>query len=166
MSGNLGKTSATEHESKWDLTITRVFDAHRQLIFKAWTDPRQVAQWWGPKGFTNPVCEVDARVGGEIRIHMRAPNGVIYPMKGVFEEIVEPERIVFVSSALDEKGNSMFDILNTISFVEQQGKTLLTMQARVLHETAVAPQYLQGMEAGWNQTLDRLGDHLHSANEK
>ena len=73
---------------------------------------------------------------------------------------------MFVSSALDEKGNSMFDILNTISFVEQQGKTLLTMQARVLHETAVAPQYLQGMEIGWNQTLDRLGDHLHSANEK
>lgn len=158
MSANLVNTSAT-NQSKWDLVITRVFDAPRQLVFRAWTDPKQVAQWWGPNGFTNPVCELDVRPGGEIRIHMRAPNGVIYPMKGVFE-IVEPERIVFVSSALDENGNSMFDVLNTITFVEQHGKTSLTMQARVLRETAVAPQYLQGMEVGWNQTLDRLGNHL------
>ncbi len=159
MSANLANTSAT-NQSKWDLVITRVFDAPRQLVFRAWTDPKQVAQWWGPNGFTNPVCELDVRPGGEIRIHMRAPNGVIYPMKGVFEEIVEPERIVFVSSALDENGNSMFDVRNTITFAEKQGKTSLTMQARVLRETAIAPQYLQGMEAGWNQSLDRLGNHL------
>ena len=118
--------------------------------------------WWGPKGFTNPVCELDARVGGEIRIHMRAPDGVVYPMKGVFEEIDEPERLVFISTALDEKGNSMFDILNTVNFVEQRGKTELTLQARVIRATAVAPQYLKGMEAGWTQSLERLGDHLSS----
>lgn len=149
-------------DSKWDLVITRVFEAPRKLVFRAWTDCEQVAQWWGPNGFTNPVCEMDVRVGGALRIHMRAPNGVVYPMTGVFQEIVEPERLVFVSSALDEAGKSMFDVLTTVLFSEQQGKTTLTMQARVISATAQAPQYLQGMEAGWNQSLDRLGAHLAS----
>jgi len=146
--------------AEWDLVITRVFDAPREQVFRAWTDTRHMAQWWGPKGFTNPVCELDVRVGGVIRIHMRAPNGVVYPMSGVFEEITEPERLVFVSSALDENGNSMFDVLNTVTFAEQRGKTTLTLQARVIKATAQAPQYLKGMEAGWSQSLDRLGDLL------
>lgn len=148
--------------SEWDLVMTREFDAPRELAFKAWTDARQVAQWWGPKGFANPVCELDVRVGGAIRIHMRAPNGVVYPMTGVFEEVDEPERLVFVSSALDDQGKSMFDIRNVVSFVEQHGKTVLTLQARVISATAQAPQYLQGMEMGWAQTLDRLGAYLQS----
>jgi uncharacterized protein YndB with AHSA1/START domain len=129
-------------------------------VFRAWTDPKTLAVWWGPKGFSNPVCEVDAREGGEIRIHMRAPDGVVYPMKGVFEEVDEPERLIFISTALDENGNSMFDVLNTVTFAEVGGKTSLTLQARVIKATAVAPQYLKGMEAGWSQSLDRLGDHL------
>jgi len=129
-------------------------------VFRAWTDPKTLAVWWGPKGFSNPVCEVDAREGGEIRIHMRAPDGVVYPMKGVFEEVDEPERLIFISTALDEKGNSMFDVLNTVTLAEVGGKTSLTLRARVIKATAVAPQYLKGMEAGWSQSLDRLGDHL------
>jgi uncharacterized protein YndB with AHSA1/START domain len=146
--------------SKWDLVITRVFDAPRALVFKAWTETRHVAQWWGPKGFTNPVCEMDLRVGGKLRIHMRAPDGVVYPMKGVFEEIVAPARLVFVSSALDGEGKSMFDVLNTVLFAEQGGKTTLTLQARVISVTALAPQYLKGMEMGWTQSLDRLEEKL------
>src|SRR5579872_2745820 len=140
MSANLANTSGT-NQSKWDLVITRVFDAPRHLVFRAWTDPKQVAHWWGPNGFTNPVCELDVRPGGAMRIHMRGPDGVVYPMKGTFEEIDEPNRLVFVSSALDEKGNSMFDIRNTVIFAEQGGKTALTLQARILKTTAQAPQY-------------------------
>jgi len=160
MSANNARVSNTVESAEWDLVITRVFDAPREQVFRAWTDTRHMAQWWGPKGFTNPVCELDVRVGGVIRIHMRAPNGVVYPMSGVFEEITEPERLVFVSSALDENGNSMFDVLNTVTFAEQRGKTTLTLQARVIKATAQAPQYLKGMEAGWSQSLDRLGDLL------
>ena len=77
-----------------EITITRMFDAPRAVVFRAWTDAGQLAQWWGPKGFTNPVCEIDVRVGGAIRIHMRSPDGNIYPMKGEFREIVPPERLV------------------------------------------------------------------------
>jgi uncharacterized protein YndB with AHSA1/START domain len=160
MSERNAKASASLESSEWDLVMTRVFDAPRELVFKAWTDTRHMALWWGPNGFTNPVCELDVRPGGAIRIDMRAPNGVVYPMKGVFDEIVEPERLVFVSSALDEKGKSMFDILNTVTFTEHGGKTSLTLQARVLKANASAPQYLKGMEMGWTQSLDRLGAHL------
>ncbi len=154
--------SIDPQSSEWDLVLTRVFDAPREIVFKAWTDAKQMAQWWGPNGFTNPVCELDVRAGGAMRIHMRGPDGVVYPMKGTFEEIDEPNRLVFVSSALDEKGNSMFDIRNTVIFAEQGGKTALTLQARILKTTAQAPQYLQGMRAGWTQSLDRLGAHLPS----
>jgi uncharacterized protein YndB with AHSA1/START domain len=168
MSANQARISAsatTEH-SQWDLVITRVFDAPRELVFKTWTETKHMAQWWGPNGFTNPVCELDLRPGGLIRIHMRAPNGIVYPMTGVFEEIIVPERLVFVSSALDENGNSMFDVLNAITFAEQQGKTSLTLQARVVKATALAPQYLKGMQAGWTQSLDRLGSLLGSLRDK
>lgn len=162
MSAQNARTSAAGKSSEWDLVITRVFNAPRELVFKAWTDTKHMAQWWGPNGFTNPVCELDLRTGGAIRIDMRAPNGVVYPMKGVFEEIDEPERLVFLSSALDDKGNSMFDVLNTVTFAEQRGKTQLTLHARVVKVTAQAPQYLQGMQVGWTQSLDRLGAHLES----
>ena len=108
---------------------------------------------------------MDVREGGAIRIHMRAPDGVVYPMTGVFQEIVVPERLVFVGSALDDKGNSMFDVLNTVTFAEQRGKTALTLQLRVIKATAAAPQYLKGMEMGWTQSLDRLGALLGSIKE-
>jgi uncharacterized protein YndB with AHSA1/START domain len=166
MSAKHARIDARTESSKWDLVLTRTFDAPRELMFQAWTDPKHVALWWGPDGFTNPVCQVDARVGGEIRIDMRAPDGVVYPMSGRFEEIAEPERLVFISSALDANGKSMFDILNTVLFEEQHGKTVLTLQARVMKATSVAPQYLKGMEMGWTRSLGRLDAYLRSMRTK
>ena len=160
------KSSHVTETAKPDLVLTRIFDAPRELVFKAWTDAKHMTQWWGPKDFTNPLCELDVRVGGAIRIHMRAPDGVVYPMTGVFQEIVEPERLVFVSSALDADGKSMFDILNTVLFAEQRGKTTLTLQARVISATALAPQYLKGMEMGWTQSLDRLAEKLANMRDR
>ena len=143
-----------------ELVLTRVFDAPREVVFKAWTDPKRVARWWGPQGFTNPVCELDARPGGAIRIHMRGPDGTVYPMTGVYQEVVEPERIVFTSAALDEKGHPMFEVLTTVTFAEQGGKTKQILRARVIRRTAQAAPYLAGMEAGWTQSLERLAESL------
>jgi uncharacterized protein YndB with AHSA1/START domain len=153
-------TSSAPSSAAQELVITRVFDAPRSLVFKAWTDPEHVAQWWGPHGFTNPVCELDVRPGGAIRIHMRQPDGTVYPMTGVYQEIVEPERLVFTSAALDKDGKPLFEILHTVTFVEQGGKTTQTMQARVIKTTAAAPPYLAGMEVGWTQSLERLTAYL------
>src|SRR5277367_5272896 len=111
-----------------EFVITREFDAPRELVFKAWTDPKHLAQWWGPRGFTNPVCDWDARPGKAIHVVMRAPNGVDYPMGGEFREIVAPERLVFTSGALDEKGNLLFEFLHTVTFAERNEKTWLTIR--------------------------------------
>jgi uncharacterized protein YndB with AHSA1/START domain len=143
--------------AKRTLVLTRVIDAPRKLVYKIWTDPKHVAQWWGPEGFTNPVCELDAREGGAMLIHMRGPDGVVYPMTGTFHELVEPERIVFSSGALDAGGTPMFEVETTVTFAEHEGKTKLTVEARVTKSTAAAAPSIAGMEMGWTQTIDRLG---------
>jgi uncharacterized protein YndB with AHSA1/START domain len=139
-----------------EITITRMFDAPRALVFKAWTDAAMLAQWWGPKGFTNPRCELDARVGGVIRIDMRAPDGAVYPMQGEFREIVPPERLVFTNMALDANGNAMTAGLTTVTFAEEGGKTKLTLHTRGSALVEQAIPYLQGMEYGWTQSIDKL----------
>jgi uncharacterized protein YndB with AHSA1/START domain len=142
-----------------DLILTRVFDAPPDVLFQMWTDVEHLKHWWGPKNFTNPRCEIDPRPGGSIRIDMRAPDGMVYPMDGTFQTIDAPQKLVFLSRALDARGNAMFEILNTVLFEEQDGKTALTLKAKVVKQTAVAPQYLAGMNQGWNESLDRLADY-------
>src|SRR6202521_2180055 len=115
-----------------ELSIARVFNAPRELVFKAWTDPKQLAEGWGPKSFTNPVCEVDLKPGGALRIVMRAPDGAEYPMKGVFREILEPERLVFTNIAVDTDGNHLLEGLTKVTFAEHGGKTKLTLQTRAV----------------------------------
>jgi uncharacterized protein YndB with AHSA1/START domain len=143
-----------------ELVLTRTIDAPRELVWAAWTDPKHVALWWGPKGFTNPVCELDVRPGGTIRIDMRAPDGTVYPMTGIYQAIDTPARLVFTSAALDEAGKPLFEVLNTVTFAAQGGKTKLTVQAKVVKSTAKAAPYLDGMEEGWKQTIERLAAHV------
>ncbi|MGA2094753.1 MAG: SRPBCC domain-containing protein [Candidatus Acidiferrum sp.] len=162
------KSSSAASEAPQELFLTRILGAPRALVFKAWTDQKQVAQWWGPRGFSNPVCEWDARPGGAIRIHMRGPDGTVYPMGGVFKEVVEPERLVFISTALaDEKSQPLFEIFNTITFEDFHGITKLRLHARLLTaEFKMTPQAaaaLSGMEQGWSESLYRLADHLDAA---
>jgi uncharacterized protein YndB with AHSA1/START domain len=140
-----------------ELVLTRTIDAPRSLVFKVWTDPEHLARWWGPHGFTNPVCEVDVRPGGEIRIDMAGPDGTVHPMKGVFREVVEPERLVFTTTAMeDEQGRPRLETLNTVTFAEHDGKTTLTLRAVVLVAAPEAAGAIGGMEAGWSQSLERL----------
>jgi uncharacterized protein YndB with AHSA1/START domain len=149
-------TAETRPLAEGELTITRTFDAPRALVFQAWTDPQHLARWWGPEGFTNPVCEFDARVGGALRIHMRGPDGMVYPMKGVIREIVAPERLVFSNVAVDAAGKHLLEGLTTVTFAEQNGKTTMTMHSRAAAVAEIGISYLQGMEAGWTQSIDRL----------
>jgi uncharacterized protein YndB with AHSA1/START domain len=142
-----------------ELVLTRIIDAPRELVFRMWTDPVHLAKWWGPRDFTNPVCEIDFRPSGALRIVMRAPDGTDYPMGGVFREIIEPERLVFTNCALDSDGNVLLDGLTTVTFAEQGGKTKLTVQTRATALVPGAARYLEGMQAGWEQTLDGLERH-------
>jgi len=147
-----------------ELEIIRIFNAPRELVWKAWTEEKALASWWGPKGFTNPVCEWDPKPGKSLQIHMKAPDGVVYPMDGTFQEIVKLERIVFVSAALDTKGKRLFEIMNTILFSEEGGKTKLTLRLRPFNITPEGAPYLAGMNEGWNMSLDKLMELLKKLN--
>jgi uncharacterized protein YndB with AHSA1/START domain len=128
----------TEQTADREIVISRVFDAPREVVWQAMTDPQHVIHWWGPRGFTTTIEEMDVRVGGVWKHIMHGPDGTNYPNESVFKEIVKPERIY------------------TVTFTEQGGKTLLTLRARPFNVTAAAAPHLPGMKEGWTQSLERL----------
>jgi uncharacterized protein YndB with AHSA1/START domain len=157
---------ANENAAQFDLVLERVFDAPRELVWKAWTDPALLAEWWGPKCFTNPVCRADVRPGGAIYVEMRAPDGTVYPMKGIYAEVNEPERMVFTSGPVDAQGKPMFEVHTTVTFADVGGKTALKLVAKVLNMTSAdATRHLAGMREGWSQSLDRLNDLVTQSQE-
>jgi uncharacterized protein YndB with AHSA1/START domain len=157
--GRLGVYLA-DQAGRRDLVKVREFAASLKTVFNAWIDPKVMQQWFGPKGFTVPVCEIDPRPGGAMRIHMRGPDGTIYPSEGVILEITESELIIFSSGVLDPSGQKVFEVINTITFFEKQGRTIVTVHASVSSLTAAAAPYLAGMDEGWSQTLARLGSQV------
>lgn len=160
MSSTSTKDSPAEVYVGQEFIITRIFDAPRDLVWKACTEAKQLAQWWGPHGFSAPICEWDARPGNRIYVLMRGPDGTDYPMGGKFHEVVPPERLVTTTGALDDKGKLMFEFRHTLTLVERRGKTTLTMKSRLIKATAAANEYVGGFEAGMTQSLERLGELL------
>ena len=153
-SANAG-TEAADRE----LVFTRVFDAPRELVFEAWTDPKQIAQWWGPKGFTTTIHQMDVRPGGVWRLVMHGPDGIDYKNKIVFLEVVKPERLVYKHEP--EKGSEPVNFEVTVIFAEESGKTRLTM--RMVFPSAAARDHVvqkYGAIEGAKQTLERLAGLL------
>jgi uncharacterized protein YndB with AHSA1/START domain len=155
-----GKKRPADGPAGREIVISRLFPAPRELVFRAWTEADQLARWWGPNGFTNPVCEWDARPGGKIYDVMRAPDGTEYPMGGQFKEITPPEKLVMVCGALDAKGAPMFEFQHTVTFVEKLGATTVTITSRILNATEGSDQYTNGYRMGMTQSLDRLAGIL------
>src|SRR5258708_4416005 len=137
-------------------SLTRQIPAAAVIVFRGWIDARRMAGWVGPQGVINPVCGVEVGVGGAILDHMRAPDGRVYAMRGRFVEIDRPAGLVFMTAALDEEGEPMFEILNTVVFTAVDEGTEISLVARVTSTTPAAPQFLAGMSQGWSQSLDRL----------
>jgi len=136
--------STTTPAVSMEMELTRLIRAPRSLVWQAWTDVDKLQQWWGPKHFTNPRCEIDLR------------DGIVFPMSGEYEQIVPPERLVFLSSALDEQGEPIFTNRNTVVFREVDGATEISIHTRVIDAKAAAWQYLKGMREGWSSSLDKL----------
>ena len=162
------RKSAPTKSRERELVITRVFDAPRELVWKAWTEPERLMQWWGPKGFTSPVCKIDLRVGGKYLSCMRSPEGKDYWSTGVYREVVEPERIVCTDSFADEHGNVVpathygmspdfpLEMLVTVTFEEHEGKTKMTLR----HVGIPAGEMSELTGAGWNESFDKLAESL------
>ena len=137
-----------------DLVITRIFDAPRELVWKAWTDPKLVVQWWGPQGFTSPTCEIDLRVGGRYLMSMKMPDGPECWTGGEYTEIVAPEKIVAVLFYADQNGKvdsadpNDVEVRDVVTFEEiAGGRTKLTFKRSY---------WDVGEDTGLNQIFDKL----------
>lgn len=138
-----------------ELTLERHINAAPAAVLAAWTDATQLVRWWGPAGFTNPVCETNPQLGGAWRVVMQAPDGAQYPCQGVYQEIT-PQRLVFTNIATDAAGNPILDGLTIVSFDAVPGGTNLKVQTRATALIPEATAHLAGMQVGWQQSLERL----------
>jgi uncharacterized protein YndB with AHSA1/START domain len=160
-----------------DFVISRVLEAPRELVWKCFTEPERMQQWWGPKGFTVVAAKMDLRVGGTYHYGMRAPDGRVMWGKFVYREIVPPQRIVFVNSFSDEAGGLTrhplsptwpLEMLSTFSFEELSGgRTRFTIRWSPLNATPEEQKTFDAghfsMQQGWGGTLDQLTAYLAHA---
>jgi uncharacterized protein YndB with AHSA1/START domain len=153
-----------------ELIVTRIFDAPRKLVWRAWTDPEHVKRWWGPRMFTAPHCTIDLRPGGAFHAAMQDPDGKLFWSKGIYQEIVEPERLVSTDYFSDAEGNRIepsayglppgfpAEMIVTVTFEDVDGKTRVTVHQTI--PAALAKQI--GAFEGWNGSLDKLAEHLET----
>jgi uncharacterized protein YndB with AHSA1/START domain len=154
--------------SEQDFTMTREFDAPRELVFKAWTDCVHLTSWWGPREFTAPYCTIDARPGGKWLSAMRSPEGNDFWSRGTFVEIEPPSRFVIDEGFSDEHGNrvtpqdyGMSDDMPdedrvTVTLEEFEGRTRMTMRQGIPADVAER----NGAPQGWRETFDKLDAYL------
>jgi uncharacterized protein YndB with AHSA1/START domain len=150
------RNSTAEASAERELTITRVLDAPRSLVFKVWTEPEHLARWWGPHDFTTPSLKADIRPGGTYRICIRSPKGGNHWMTGVYREIAAPERIVFTFAWENDEGKPGHETLVTVTFAEERGKTKLTFHQAVFESVSSRDSH----QEGWSECLDRLAAYL------
>jgi uncharacterized protein YndB with AHSA1/START domain len=166
---------STEPEDR-DFVISRVFDAPRTLVWKAWTEPEHLAQWWGPKGCTIRVVKLDVRPGGIFHYAMAYQAGHDMWGRFVYREIAPLERMVYVSSFSDAEGGITrapfpqlrdtfpLEILNTLTLAEDGGKTTVTVRGHPLNATEEERETYRGMfgsmQQGFTGTFDQLAAYL------
>ncbi len=153
---------------KKKLLITRVFEAPRKKVWKAWIEPEEIKKWWGPKTFTAPFVKIDLRVGGKYLYCMRAPDGKDYWSTGTFQEVIPTTRIVLTDSFADDQGNVVpasyyglsadfpLESTVTLTFEEDGNKTKFTLK----YDDVSKISNLKEMEQGWNESLDKLAERL------
>jgi len=143
-----------------EIVLSRVFDAPRELVWEAWTDPKQVVKWWGPPGFTTTIAKMDVRPGGEWRHTMHGPDGTDYPNRSRFLEVARPERIVYAHAG-GTKGRPGVRFQSTWTFEARGARTKLTL--RMVFPTAEARDLIAreyGAVEGGKETLGRMAEHL------
>ena len=158
MSERIMETAKSDAER--EIVLSRVFDAPRKMVWEAWTDPEQVAKWWGPKGFSTTIEEMDVRPGGVWRQVMHGPDGTDYPNESVFVDVVQYERLVYTLTG-GREGGAPVKMEKITTFEEVSGGTRVTMRA-VFDSVEARDQNVRdyGSIEGGKQTLERLADYL------
>jgi uncharacterized protein YndB with AHSA1/START domain len=156
--------------------ISRIFDAPRERVWKAWTDPGELKKWWGPRGFKTHSCKVDLRPGGMFLYGMTAPDGSDMWGKFMYREITAPKKLVFIVSFSDPKGGVArhpgspgwpLYLMSTVEFEEQGPRKTKVSVTWLPHDATEAERRTfdegrDSMKQGWGGTLDQLADHLKS----
>src|SRR5881628_3792854 len=160
------KTKARPKTS--ELVIRRTFDAPRERVWKAWTDPESFKRWFGPRGFTIPSCEIDLRVGGKYLYCMRSPEGTDFWATGVYRQIVPLKKLVTTDSFADEDGNVVpptkygfpegmpMELTVTVTFEDIKSGTKMTLR----HAGLPPGEHSEGASQGWSQSFDKLAEDL------
>ena len=149
----------TRSETLPELVAVREFDAPRELVFKAWTDPAHFPHWFCPPGFETVLCEMDVRVGGFYRIHWRDGKGTIYPNKADYREVIPPEKLVYADSWDDDRPENE-PVVVTVTFEDLGGRTRMTSRSLFQNSDHLERIKAMGVEAGWALFLDRLAAHV------
>lgn len=149
-----------------DLLIARTVKARREVVWRLWTEPRHLAKWWGPHGFTNPECSIDPRPGGELQILMRSPEGEEYLNVGMVQVAEAPKRLVFTITLLNPDGSRRLENLTTVDLCDRGAATEVTVQVQVLHAVPDARENLAGMRDGWSESLERLAQTAEKETRK
>jgi uncharacterized protein YndB with AHSA1/START domain len=139
-----------------ELTVMRVIDAPRALVFKAWTQQEHAARWWGPQGFTTIFCQMDVRPGGSYRSTMRSPAGSIHTRRGVYRNVTSPERLVFTFAWEDEVGQPMHETLVTVTFEDLGTRTRLTLHQSFFESATRRDEHT----TGWTSCLERFAEYM------
>jgi uncharacterized protein YndB with AHSA1/START domain len=139
-----------------ELVIRRTFDAPRTLVFAAWTEPKHLAQWSCPRGFTFRENAGDLRIGGAFSAQLRSPQGTDHRLRGVYREIVPPERLVFTHCWVDESGKQGPETLVTVTLTERNGRTEMTFHQGIFESVSAR----DGHEQGWTSCFERLAELL------
>lgn len=154
------ETTSTTGPADRELVITRVFDAPRELVFRAWTDPARLAQWWGPRNFTAPSVDLDLTEGGRWRTCIRSEaDGTEYWSRGVYREIVAPERLVFTFAWEEPEGSPGTETLVTVVLDDEGDRTRMTFH----HAAFSSAKERDSHEEGWAESFDDLAAVLAPA---
>ena len=188
------RSNAAAESAERALVIERTFNAPRELVFEAFTDPARLMSWWGPHGCTAISCEADPRVGGTWCISMRSPKvhpqfvhrypidpetapvlsqprqsgrdvaacdhqWIIERQRGVYQEVVKPERLVFTYAFEDEAGQPIHQTVVTVSFADDGGRTKLTLHQAIFEAVSVRDDHVRG----WTEALEHLVGYLMRA---
>ena len=146
-------------DSNCELVITRVFGAPRELVFEAWTDPAQIACWWGPKGFTTVSYDMDVRPGGAYCFCMRSPQGADYWKQGVYREVVAPERLVFTFAWVSADGSLGQEMLVRVTLAAEGNKTRMTFRQGPFETVDKRDDHRRG----WTSTFERFAEYVANA---
>ena len=156
------KNNPTQSDTDLSITLTRVFDAPRSLVYECWTKKEHLDKWCAPRGFTIPESHAEFHVGGEWRCVMITPDGEKLPVGGVYHEIIPNELLVMSHIWEEDEGIPEHKTILTVRFADEGQKTRVTLKQSIFKSI----ESREGHRDGWTEALDILGEHLAKIQNK